>query len=98
MREPARILGLRLSEILHAHLKVLAIRIHSSNHHFVAKHELKIDLVSGNLDFPIAAGDTRQHQHAVLPERLHAVENDGRETGCFKDDVKWSVLLCAFEN
>src|SRR5262249_52288936 len=58
-REPARIFGLRLSEIFHAHLKVLAICIHGPDHDFVTKHKFKIDLVRRDLYFAIATGNTR---------------------------------------
>src|ERR1051326_6277332 len=97
-RQPAGIFRLRLSEVLNTHLKVFAICIHGPHHHFITKHEVEIDLVGRYLNFAIATRNTRQNQHAILSQRLHAVENDRRETGGFEDDVEWPILRRAFEN
>ena len=92
------LIGLGLGKIFNSQLEVFAIGIHRSNHHFVAEHKLEIDLVCRDLDLAVATGDARQHQHPILSERPHALENYGRETGRFKDDVERSMFLRTIEN
>src|SRR5215469_1814473 len=85
LAQPSRILCLRLSHVTHAHFEIFPIGVHSSDHNLVAEDKFEVDPVSRNFDHLVAACDTCEHQHSVLAERLHAVEN-------------YSGIACPLEN
>src|SRR5437773_3728186 len=88
----ARILKLGLRKVAHAGFEVLAVRVHSSDHHFVAEDKLEIDLVRWYFDGAVTARDAGKNEHAIFCEHAHALEHDRRMARCFKHQIEWSIL------
>src|SRR4029453_17774638 len=73
--EPAGEIGFRKSHVFDATFEVLTVGIDGANHHLVADPELEVDLVGRDRVAALAAGHARQHQHTVLRQCPHAVED-----------------------
>src|SRR3712207_9303871 len=63
------------------------------DHHLVAEDEPEVELIGRHFDPAVAARHAREHEHAVLAERLHALEDDGRKAGRLEDEVERAVTL-----
>src|SRR5829696_8239419 len=89
--EPAREHRLRADEVGHAAVEVGDRRVDRSDHHLVAQHEALVDRIRPDFGRALAAGDAREHQHAVLPQRLGGLERDRAESRRLEDQVERPV-------
>ena len=96
--EPAGVLSLGLRHVADPHLEVLAVGVDRAHHHLISEHELQVDLIRRDFDRPIAAGDAGEDEHAILAERLHTLEHNGRVTRRLEDQVEGAVLARAFQD
>src|SRR5215217_6263101 len=94
--KPSRILRFCQGHVLHPPLEVGAVGVHRSHRHLVAQHEAQHDVVTRHLHRAIPTADAGQHQHAVLAQHLHTLEDYAAHARRLEDDVERAIFLRSF--
>src|SRR3712207_404730 len=91
--QPTRVLRRCQGCVLDTTLELGAMAVHRAHRLLVAHHETRHEVLSRNLVRAITAADSREHEHAVLAQCLHALEDHAAHARSLEDYVERAVLL-----